>query len=80
MKNICKVEFKFIFQEIWDFVLTFEDWSASNVNYLFGKETSMGMYPGIEFVVGSSTKKLKIKLTKKILRILNGGPSREGIL
>jgi hypothetical protein len=36
-KPICKIEFKIIFQEIWDFRINFEDWGIKNVNYLFQK-------------------------------------------
>lgn len=54
-KPICKVEFKIIFQEIWDFILTFEDWGASNVNYLFGKNDANGMRPGITFALKNNT-------------------------
>lgn len=56
-KPVCKVEFKIIFQEIWDFVLTFEDWSATNMNYLFLKPTPVGMRPGIQFYL-KKTKQL----------------------
>jgi hypothetical protein len=65
MKPVGKIEFKIIFQEIWDFVLTFEDWSATNVNYLFAKDSSIGMYPGIEFSIGHSTLKIKNKVGQK---------------
>ncbi len=34
-KNLCKIEFKCFFQEIFDFKLTFENWAASNLDILF---------------------------------------------
>lgn len=30
-KNLCKVRFQCLFQEIWDFFLTLSDWSVSNI-------------------------------------------------
>lgn len=34
-KNLCKIEFKCFFQEIFDFKLTMQDWGASNLDILF---------------------------------------------
>ena len=31
-----KVSFKIVFQELWDFELSFEDWSLTNIKHLFG--------------------------------------------
>ena len=42
-KPHAKIEFKVIFQEIWDFVLSFEDWAASNVNSLFSEPINAGI-------------------------------------
>jgi hypothetical protein len=55
-KPICKVEFKIIFQEIWDFKLTFEDWGALNVDYLFSYNNINHICPGLEFNLNSNTK------------------------
>jgi len=38
-KNLCKIEFKCFFQEIFDFKLTFQDWGASNLDILFPQDT-----------------------------------------
>jgi len=37
-KNLCKIEFKCFFQEIYDFKLTFQDWGASNLDILFPQD------------------------------------------
>lgn len=41
-KNLCKIEFKCFFQEIWDFKITFQDWGAANLDILFPKIYSEG--------------------------------------
>jgi hypothetical protein len=57
-KPICKVEFKIIFQEIWDFKLTFEDWGARNVNYLFSYTDISDIAPGLEFNLNNDSKQV----------------------
>ena len=49
-----KIEFKCVFQEIWDFVLSFEDWAASNVNVLFPNEAEINA--GIQFKLSGDNK------------------------
>ena len=48
--NGIKISFKIVFQELWDFELSFEDWSLTNVKYLFGlSESNKTLKPTITF-------------------------------
>ena len=49
IKDFCRIEFKCIFQEIWDFVMSFEDWSATNMDTLFHKDSLDKLNLGLEF-------------------------------
>jgi hypothetical protein len=65
VKPVCKIEFKIIFQEIWDFVLTFEDWSCMNINFLFHELETPDLCPGIEFRLQGSMDYVKNKVSQK---------------
>lgn len=62
-KPLCKVEFQIFFQEIWDFVLSFEDWSSTNLNYAFNVE-SKELQPSIDFKL-SKGKMIKSTVSQK---------------
>jgi hypothetical protein len=66
-KHFCKIDFQIIFQEIWDFYLTFEDWGATNMNYLFNKsnEEFQDNTPGIQFFIQKQIQKVKNVEDKK---------------
>jgi hypothetical protein len=57
MKPICKIEFKIVFQEIWDFQLTFEDWSCTNIKEIF-KDKDVNLCPGVSFQIKGKQKEV----------------------
>ena len=57
--NGIKIGFKIVFQELWDFELSFEDWSLTNVKYLFGiNESNKTLKPTISFDMYSIKEKV----------------------
>jgi hypothetical protein len=65
-KMVAGIEMKIIIQEIWDFVLTMEDWGALNFNNIFKKKDAKGMRPGVKVQLGQGKGKFRqIIKTKK---------------
>jgi len=61
-----KLEFKCYFQEIWDYVLSFEDWGAQNLDYFFAKQDGKGLNAGIKFhVSGQDGLDIRNEITKQ---------------
>lgn len=67
LSDLCRIEFKCIFQEIWDFILSFEDWSATNTNTLFDKKDDIAsLNLNVEFAFAKNRyDKITAKNSKK---------------
>ena len=59
-----KVSFKIVFQELWDFELSFEDWSLTNIKHLFGLDDTSNNSSS-----SSNTKLIRPTITFEMERI-----------